>query len=153
MFFRFIGVILYSASWNHFWQLNKTLALVLSYTYSCINPFALYFLSSTFRHFYKRYLFFWTNTTWLCCSKKHQNNHIERRRTGETVTVSESIRRSSTNNTTSVYYDLNRIKTPMSYQRTQNSRRTQRNLASDGTSTESGTQLHEIAHLSAGNIN
>ncbi|CAF5226969.1 unnamed protein product, partial [Rotaria magnacalcarata] len=37
----FIGVLVYSAPWNHYWQFNKTLALIFSYTYSCINPFAL----------------------------------------------------------------------------------------------------------------
>ncbi|CAF4487575.1 unnamed protein product, partial [Didymodactylos carnosus] len=68
----YIGVIVYHSKWNYFWHINKTAALLLSYIYSCINPFALYFLSSTFRHFYKRYLFFWTNISciYYCCGKK-----------------------------------------------------------------------------------
>ncbi len=136
---RFIGVIVYTARWNHFWQFNKTLALILSYIYSCINPFALYFLSSTFRHFYKRYLFFWTNTS-SCCSKSRGFNINQRRRTGETTTVSDYQRRSSANNVTSIYYDLNRMKNPNSYQHSPI--RMQRYMASDGTSTESGTLLN-----------
>ncbi|CAF1006132.1 unnamed protein product, partial [Didymodactylos carnosus] len=67
----YIGVIIYHSKWNYFWHINKTTALLLSYIYSCINPFALYFLSSTFRHFYNRYLFFWTNISCMhnCCYK------------------------------------------------------------------------------------
>ncbi|CAF2374320.1 unnamed protein product [Rotaria sp. Silwood2] len=106
----FIGVLVYSSKWNHFWQINKTVALILTYIYSCINPFALYFLSSTFRHFYKRYLCFWSNKT--CCSRRHSIKHTQRRRTQELMTNSDYKRRSSANNTTmTVYYELNRIKT------------------------------------------
>ncbi|CAF1089660.1 unnamed protein product [Rotaria magnacalcarata] len=106
----FIGVLVYARKWNHFWQTNKTLALILTYIYSCINPFALYFLSSTFRHFYKRYLCFWSNKT--CCSQRNLIEHKQRRRTQELMTTSETKRCSSVNNTTTtVYYDLNRIKT------------------------------------------
>jgi len=112
IYFRFIGVLVYSSNWNHFWQINKTLALVLTYIYSCINPFALYFLSSTFRHFYKRYLCFWTNTT--CCSKRHLTI---RRCTQESTTHNDYRRSSSANNTiTTNYYDLKRLKAPTYFQ-------------------------------------
>jgi hypothetical protein len=107
-FLRFIGVLVYSSNWNHFWQINKTLALVLTYIYCCINPFALYFLSSTFRHFYKRYLCFWRNIN--CCPKAYLTT---RRHTRESALINDYRRRSSGSNTAStVYYDLNRIKHP-----------------------------------------
>lgn len=107
-YFRFIGVLVYSSRWNHFWQINKTLALVLTYIYSCINPVALYFLSSTFHHFYNRYLCFWTN---IICSKRYLST---RRETQESSTPNDYRRRSSsTNNTmTTMPYELNRIKIP-----------------------------------------
>lgn len=113
--FRFIGVIVYSAQWNHFWQFNKTLALILSYVYSCINPFALYILSSTFRHFYKRYLFFWTYDS--CGTSNNSLGHATRgRRTGETLTFSDCPGRFSTNNVSSIFNDLNRLKAPTYFQ-------------------------------------
>jgi hypothetical protein len=112
MYFRFIGVLVYSSRWNYFWQINKTLALILTYIYSCINPFALYFLSSTFRHFYKRYLCFWTNTT--CCLERHLTI---RRRTQESTTPNDYRHSSSANNTiTTNYYDLSRLKAPNYFQ-------------------------------------
>lgn len=141
IFHRFICVILYSAKWNHFWQFNKTLALILSYIYSCINPFALYFLSSTFRHFYKRYLFFWTHTSCCCCcccfGERHHTNKLQRRRTGEMTTLTEYPHRSSTNTMSSIYYDLNRIKTCNVNQQGQNSIKMQRLITSDKLSTAS----------------
>lgn len=103
-------MIVYAAKWNHFWQTNKTVAISLTYIYSCINPFALYFLSSTFRHFYKRYLCFWSSKT--CFSQRNFSEPKQRRRTLEFMTTSDYKRRSSGNHTTmTVYYDLNRIKT------------------------------------------
>ncbi len=138
---RFIGVLVYSARWNYFWQFNKTLALIFSYIYSCINPFALYFLSSTFRHFYKHYLFFWTNTS-CCGSNVHHHNNIQRRRTGETTTLTEYTRRSSTNNITTIHYDLNRMKNSNFYQQSQSPIKMRRYVPSDGVSGESGTQLN-----------
>ncbi|CAF0945115.1 unnamed protein product [Adineta steineri] len=135
----FIGVIVYSARWNHFWQFNKTLALIFSYTYSCINPFALYFLSSTFRHFYKRYLFFWTNTS-CCSSKRRLVNNTQRRRTGDMGTVSDFPHRSSTNNITTICYVLNRAKSSSLFQQQPSPIRMHRCMAPDAISTESGTQ-------------
>lgn len=107
--FRFIGVIIYSGRWNHFWQFNKTVALTLSYIYSCINPFALYFLSSTFRHFYKRYLFFWTKGS--CCRPKNSNYASgQSRRTLDGVTFSDCPRRTSVNNGSMLFIDLMKIR-------------------------------------------
>ena len=65
----------------------------------------------------------------------------QRRRTGETTTVSDYQRRSSANNVTTIYYDLNRMKNP-NFINQQSPIRMQRYMASDGTSTESGTQLN-----------
>ncbi|CAF0757374.1 unnamed protein product [Rotaria sp. Silwood1] len=137
----FIGVIVYSARWNHFWQFNKTLALIFSYIYSCINPFALYFLSTTFRHFYKRYLFFWTNRS-CCCSKDDLANQTQRRRTGDMITLSEYQRQSSANNVSSIYYDLNRMKNSNFSQRQQSSIRLHRYIPIDIGSTDNKTQLN-----------
>lgn len=102
---RFIGVLVYSARWNHFWQLNKTLAQILSYLYSCINPFALYFLSSTFRHFYNRYLFFWRKQ-W--CFRPAKS--FDERQGPETLTFMELGRRSSANNSITAFSETNRIR-------------------------------------------
>ncbi len=146
--FRFIGVIVYSSRWNHFWQFNKTLALILSYIYSCINPFALYFLSSTFRHFYKRYLFFWTNTS-CCYSKTDQVKTIQQRRTGEPTTLSDYTHRASANNVSTIYYDLNRTRNSNNcYPATSNSIKMQRYTPSDAISSESGTATRSARYSS-----
>ena len=76
---RFIGVLVYSCRWNYFWQINKTLALVLSNIYSCINPFALFFLSSTFRHFFKRYLCCWTKSNYSSSTTSIEFTQTRRR--------------------------------------------------------------------------
>ncbi|CAF1133520.1 unnamed protein product, partial [Didymodactylos carnosus] len=104
----YIGVIVYHSKWNYFWHINKTAALLLSYIYSCINPFALYFLSSTFRHFYKRYLFFWTNISciYYCCGKK--KGIEEESSTIGTSTTNSDRRRSSNNTTTIINLKLNK---------------------------------------------
>ncbi|CAF0976778.1 unnamed protein product [Adineta steineri] len=110
----FIGVLVYSSDWNLFWQINKTIGLILTYIYSCINPFALYFLSSTFRHFYKRHLCFWSNTTCHSSRKliKFKNRHPSRQ-----ISITTNYqRRSSLNNSSTFYDDLNRIKTSKYYQ-------------------------------------
>ena len=109
-YIRFIGVLVYASKWNLFWQVNKTVALILTYIYSCINPFALYFLSSTFRHFYKSY---------LCCGpkmiyrlKRRTRKHQQQwQSTQELADISDHKRRSSINNTATTISDhLNRIK-------------------------------------------
>ena len=136
---RFIGVIVYSAQWNHFWQFNKTLALILSYVYSCINPFALYILSSTFRHFYKRYLFFWTYE--YCCTSNNALNRITRaRRARETLTFSDCPGRFSVNNVSSMFSDLNRLKAPTYFQHQSSPPRTNRCIPAAEKSIENGNQ-------------
>jgi 7 transmembrane receptor (rhodopsin family) len=42
--------------YNMFWHIFKIAAFCLSFINSCVNPFALYFLSRQFRHYYHRYL-------------------------------------------------------------------------------------------------
>ncbi|CAF2202810.1 unnamed protein product [Rotaria magnacalcarata] len=142
----FIGVLVYSAPWNHYWQFNKTLALIFSYTYSCINPFALYFLSTTFRHFYKRYLFFWTNTP--CYSKGHLANHMQQHRIGDNVTFTEYQRNSSAINVTNIYYDLNRTKNSGFFQQKQNSMKMNQSLPSDVPKTENGSPINGTSYPS-----
>ncbi|UJR10284.1 hypothetical protein I4U23_014491 [Adineta vaga] len=105
----FIGVLVYSFDWNLFWQINKTIALILTYVYSCINPFALYFLSSTFRYFYKRHLFFWTKTN--RCIHRQVIKSKKRPMTSST----NYPRCSSMNNSSTIYYELNRLKTSKYY--------------------------------------
>ncbi len=119
----------------------------MSYVYSCINPFALYFLSSTFRHFYKHYLFFWTSTS-CCNSKRHLVDRTQRRRTGELGTFSECQPRSSANNFTNVGHDLNRRRNSNLYQ-PQSPVRKHRCMTYDGTSAESGTPLNGTFSQSA----
>ncbi|XP_052811223.1 neuropeptide CCHamide-1 receptor-like [Mya arenaria] len=48
--------------YNMFWHVLKITSFCLTYIYSCVNPYALYVLSSKFRKYYNRYLFF-------CCRK------------------------------------------------------------------------------------
>ncbi len=110
---RFIGVLVYSSRWNLFWQINKTIGLILTYVYSCINPFALYFLSSTFRHFYKRHLCFWSNRKFS--SKKHLVIYEQRHPIRELTSTSHCQRPSSIHNSRTIYYDINRIKTSKYY--------------------------------------
>ena len=52
------------AEYNMFWHVFKITGFCLTYIYSCVNPYALYFLSSQFRRHYNRYLF--------CCCPKFQ---------------------------------------------------------------------------------
>lgn len=49
------------ANFNIFWHYFKIAGFCMTFINSCINPFALYFLSSQFRKYYNRYLF--------CCLK------------------------------------------------------------------------------------
>ncbi|XP_052807727.1 neuropeptide CCHamide-1 receptor-like [Mya arenaria] len=48
--------------YNMSWHVLKITSFCLTYIYSCVNPYALYFLSSQFRKYYNRYLF-------CCCPK------------------------------------------------------------------------------------
>ena len=53
-----------SEEFNMFWHVFKITSFCLTYIYSCVNPYALYFLSSQFRKYYNRYLF--------CCCPKYK---------------------------------------------------------------------------------
>jgi gastrin-releasing peptide receptor len=62
---RHISILAYyhsDAEFNMFWHVLKITSYCLTYIYSCVNPYALYFLSSQFRKYYNRYLF-------CCCPK------------------------------------------------------------------------------------
>ncbi|XP_060077899.1 neuropeptide CCHamide-1 receptor-like [Ylistrum balloti] len=50
---------------SDFWIWFKVFGFCLTYVYSCVNPYALYFLSSQFRKYYNRYLF-------RCCPKSYR---------------------------------------------------------------------------------
>ncbi|XP_045197918.2 neuropeptide CCHamide-1 receptor-like [Mercenaria mercenaria] len=62
---RHISILIHFHSdveYNMFWHVFKIISFCLTYIYSCVNPYALYFLSSQFRKYYNRYLF-------CCCPK------------------------------------------------------------------------------------
>ena len=64
---RHIFILWYNYSpeeYNMFWHVFKITSFCLTYIYSCVNPYALYFLSSQFRKYYNRYLF--------CCCPKYK---------------------------------------------------------------------------------
>lgn len=48
--------------YNMFWHVLQIVSYCLMFVYSCVNPYALWFLSSQFRKYYNRYLF-------CCCPK------------------------------------------------------------------------------------
>ncbi|XP_033741715.1 neuropeptide CCHamide-1 receptor-like [Pecten maximus] len=54
-----------TSDFSEFWVWFKLLGFCLTYVYSCVNPYALYFLSSQFRKYYNRYLF-------RCCPKSYR---------------------------------------------------------------------------------
>ncbi|XP_015928230.1 neuropeptide CCHamide-1 receptor-like [Parasteatoda tepidariorum] len=43
--------------YNEYWHCFKIIGYVLTFANSCLNPIALYFISSVFRNYFKRYLF------------------------------------------------------------------------------------------------
>ncbi|KAK2146303.1 hypothetical protein LSH36_617g02002 [Paralvinella palmiformis] len=53
---------------NLFWYVFKFLSFCLAFANSCVNPFALYFLSKQFRRYYNRYLF-------CCCVRGAGGDH------------------------------------------------------------------------------
>lgn len=53
----------YDGEFNQFWHIFKVTSFCLAFINSCVNPFALYFLSNQFRKYYNRYLF-------CCCTSK-----------------------------------------------------------------------------------
>lgn len=56
-----------SDPYDGFWHAFKISAFCLQFINSCVNPFALYFLSRQFRKYYNRYLF-------CCCSRVRYRN-------------------------------------------------------------------------------
>ncbi|KAL4221768.1 7 transmembrane receptor (rhodopsin) [Mactra antiquata] len=64
---RHISILIHHFSgieFNMFLHVFKITSFCLTYIYSCVNPYALYFLSSQFRKYYNRYLF-------CCCPKQY----------------------------------------------------------------------------------
>ncbi|KAK7494289.1 hypothetical protein BaRGS_00014392, partial [Batillaria attramentaria] len=74
---------------NEFWHVFKILGFCLTFINSCVNPFALYFLSSQFRKYYNRYLF--------CCFKKLRYTRMEPSSTMQNF--NSTVRRASSTNT------------------------------------------------------
>ncbi|KAK6169084.1 hypothetical protein SNE40_020205 [Patella caerulea] len=81
-----------SASYNQFWHIFKILGFCLTFINSCVNPFALYFLSSQFRKYYNRYL--------LCCIPKTRYTSLEPSSTMHNF--NSTVRRASSTTTTIV---------------------------------------------------
>lgn len=71
-------------NYNDFWHSCKIIGYVLFFANSCLNPIALYLISSVFRNYFKRYLF-------CCCCKP-----VEVRR--ETVTLHSTTIRNNAEN-------------------------------------------------------
>ncbi|XP_005093521.2 neuropeptide CCHamide-1 receptor [Aplysia californica] len=57
------------SDYSLFWHTFKITAFCLKFINSCVNPFALYFLSGQFRKFYNRYLF--------CCCRRVRYTSLE----------------------------------------------------------------------------
>lgn len=80
-----------TAEYNDFWHGFQILGYCLVFVNSCINPFALYFLSGQFRKHYNRYLF--------CCLPISRYRNLD---TSTTMHYFQSTRRGSSTNTTMV---------------------------------------------------
>ncbi|BFZ09925.1 hypothetical protein BsWGS_12964 [Bradybaena similaris] len=57
------------AEYNTFWHIFKMTGFCLKFINSCVNPFALYFLSGQFRKYYNRYLF--------CCCRRVRYSSLD----------------------------------------------------------------------------
>ncbi|PVD28576.1 hypothetical protein C0Q70_11166 [Pomacea canaliculata] len=79
--------------YNDFWNVFKILGFCLTYINSCVNPFALYLLSSQFRKYYNRYLF--------CCFKRVRYTSLEPSSTMHNF--NSTVRRASSTNTSMVH--------------------------------------------------
>lgn len=73
--------------YNMFWHVFKILGFCLTYVYSCVNPYALYFLSSQFRKYYNRYIF--------CCCPKFKYRSLNTEQTAM-YNFNSTMRRGST---------------------------------------------------------
>lgn len=78
---------------NDFWNVFKILGFCLTFINSCVNPFALYFLSSQFRKYYNRYLF--------CCLRHERYTSLEPSSTMRNF--NSTVRRASSTNTSIVH--------------------------------------------------
>ncbi|CAG5119655.1 unnamed protein product, partial [Candidula unifasciata] len=58
-----------TSDFNEFWHVFKITGFCLQFINSCVNPFALYFLSGQFRKYYNRYLF--------CCCRRVRYSSLE----------------------------------------------------------------------------
>lgn len=72
-----------------FWFIWKICSVCFMYAYSCVNPYALYFLSSQFRKYYNRYLF-------RCCAR---SRYRTRDSTSVLTNFNSTVRRGSTSMT------------------------------------------------------
>lgn len=81
-------------AWNDegmtdFWYIMKIASVCFMYAYSCVNPYALYFLSSQFRKYYNRHLF-------RCCMR---SGYRTRDSTSVLTNFNSTVRRGSTSMT------------------------------------------------------
>ncbi|XP_052810757.1 neuropeptide CCHamide-1 receptor-like [Mya arenaria] len=74
--------------YNMFWHVLKITSFCLTYIYSCVNPYALYFLSSKFRKYYNRYFF--------CCCRKSSYQGLAGGEHSASYKCNSTIRRGST---------------------------------------------------------
>jgi bombesin-like receptor 3 len=68
--------------YNHFWHLLRIVGFVLTFTSSCLNPIALYFVSGVFRKHFQRYLCGFVCFVFCCArlmSDKRTNSTVEQR--------------------------------------------------------------------------
>lgn len=78
---------------NDFWHVFKIGGFCLTFINSCVNPFALYFLSGQFRKYYNRYLF--------CCCRRVRYTSLEP--TSTMHNLHSTTRRVSATNTSIVH--------------------------------------------------
>lgn len=78
------------SEYNMFWHVFKIAGFCFTYIYCCVNPYALYFLSSQFRKYYQRYLF-------CCCPDKRYRNLDQP--TSSMYNFNSTVRRASTSMT------------------------------------------------------
>jgi hypothetical protein len=56
-------------NYNHYWNSLKIVGFVFAYTNSCVNPVALYFISTNFRKYFDRLLF--------SCCRSAENRSVD----------------------------------------------------------------------------